>query len=160
MTAWSWGGSQAPVASSGSTPDEQHAPSWCMTWPPCHGAGVAAASVDEARNGSAPPLFAEYPLAGIQASNGDLAFALTLLCWGSAREAQDDGSSSPLGETLSEAFSWLTGPGSCAGHGSNRLVEVRRAIEDAEAAGAQEELLDTMRARLEELELEVRRELA
>mmetsp|Transcript_75057 Transcript_75057/g.244010 ORF Transcript_75057/g.244010 Transcript_75057/m.244010 type:complete len:623 (+) Transcript_75057:62-1930(+) len=105
--------------------------------------------------GAVPPLIAEYAFAGVEGSHTDFTYALSLAGWDAVCGSQM--SSAQIADTLISTLSWLTG-WSEAGGGDNRLEQIRRAIEQAEAAGAQEDLLDTMRAKLEELEYEVRRE--
>jgi len=61
-------------------------------------------------------------------------------------------------ETVGGTLAWLAGWADDFRRERNGLEDLRRTIERAAAAGVQEDLLDTMRAKLEELELEVKRE--
>lgn len=105
--------------------------------------------------GAVPPLIAEYTFAGIDSSNTEFACALGRA--GLDAVCGSEMSSAQLADSLLGALSWFTG-WSEGGGPDNRLEQIRRAIEQAEAAGVQEELLDNMRAKLEELEYEVKRE--
>lgn len=127
----------------------------CASGRPFGRAGVEKAGLW----GSLRPFCLEFALTGLESGPAGVAGSPLLLGLLGLGTLCSCGVESHLCfvDTLLEVLSWVTGSSEAASN-SNRLEQVRRAIEEAETAGVQEELLDTLRAKLEELEFEVRRE--